>query len=187
MSTLDFDNINDRIDLSAGVPEEDREHLIGHLLIQSRQLSALSVLYSIAISDHLGLNLSDLMCLAILSASGPVTSGQLATRIGLSTGTVTGLVDRLERLDLVYRQRDEQDRRRIMIHLQARRAENIREAFVPMLESNWQHLEQFSDNDLAMLKRYMAGAIDIMRQTTREARERERRPVLPPLERDDPS
>lgn len=156
-------------------------------MLGSRRLSALSVLYSIAVSDHLGINLSDLMCLGILSASGPITAGQLASLIGLSTGSVTGLVDRLERLDLVHREREEQDRRRITIHLNARRAEKIGEAFVPMLEAGWQHLEQFTDDDLVVLQRYVDGAIDLMSDATRNIRQRERSPLLPPDKRDDPA
>lgn len=188
MSTPDLENVDDRLNpeaiLHAGT---SRERQLGRIMLQSRQVSSLSVLYALAMSDHLGINLSDLMCLGALSSSGPVTAGQLAAMLGLSTGTVTGLVDRLERLNLVHRQRDEQDRRRIVIHLDPARAKEIGKAFVPMLKAGWQNLEQFSDDDLAVIERYFSASIATMREATREARERERRPILPPSRRGDPS
>ncbi|HWV35386.1 MAG TPA: MarR family transcriptional regulator [Thermomicrobiales bacterium] len=181
----DIDNINDRINLSGHDDDsDDRDRRIAGIMLQTRQLSSLSVLYALALADCLGMNLSDLMCLGILSSSGPATAGQLSAMLGLSTGSVTGLVDRLERLDLVHRERDEQDRRRIMIHLDAGRSQEIGQAFVPMLEAGWQNLEQFTDHELAIIRRYVTSTITHMREATREARERERCPVLPPDEGD---
>ncbi len=144
---------------------------------QARRLSTASTLYSIATADHLGMNLSDMLCLGILAGAGPISAGQLATLIGLSTGSVTGLVDRLERLDLVRRERDPQDRRRIVLHLNTSRDEEIGKAFVPMLEAAWQHLEQFTDDELRVIARYHDGAISFMREATQEMRAREKAPV----------
>ena len=45
------------------------------------------------------MNLTDLRCLAILTSAGPVTAGQLAETMGLTTGAVTGVINRLERPD----------------------------------------------------------------------------------------
>jgi DNA-binding MarR family transcriptional regulator len=153
-----------------------REQLKKRLMWQARRLSSISTLYATATAEHLGLNLSDMLCVGILSVSGPITPSQLATLIGLSTGSVTGLVDRLERLDLVRRERDEEDRRRILLHLNADRAQELSHAFVPMLEASWQHLEQFSDDELRVIGRYSDGAITFMQEATREMRAREKAP-----------
>ena len=53
------------------------------------------------------------MCL--LQLHGPATPGWLAEMTGLSTGAVTGLVDRLERAGYVTRAQDPQDRRRVIV------------------------------------------------------------------------
>jgi DNA-binding MarR family transcriptional regulator len=153
-----------------------REQLKKRLMWQARRLSSISTLYAMATAEHLGLNLSDMLCIGILSVSGPITPSQLATLIGLSTGSVTGLVDRLERLDLVRRERDEEDRRRILLHLNADRAQELSHAFVPMLEASWQHLEQFSDDELRVIGRYSEGAIGFMQEATRAMRAREKAP-----------
>jgi DNA-binding MarR family transcriptional regulator len=165
-------------------PGEDagaaRDRLRKRLMWQARRLSSISTLYAMATADHLRLNLSDMLCLGILSVAGPISPGQLAMLIGLSTGSVTGLIDRLERLDLVRRERDEQDRRRIVLHLTTDRAEEIGHAFIPMLEAAWQHLEQFSDDDLRVLLRYHEGAIGFMQEAIQEMRARDRAPVATP-------
>lgn len=152
----------------------DRDVLICQLMMQSRRLGALSTLYSMSTADHLGMNLSDMLCLGILSSAGPITAGQLASMIGLSTGSVTGLIDRLERLDLVRRERDVEDRRRIVIHLNAGRAEQMSHAFIPMLEASWEYFKQFTDEDLSLISRYLSGTIQFMQIATEEMRARPR-------------
>jgi DNA-binding MarR family transcriptional regulator len=52
-----------------------------------------------------------------LSASGPLTLGELATHLGLSKATATELVNRVEERGLVDRMRDERDRRRVYVWL----------------------------------------------------------------------
>ena len=52
-----------------------------------------------------------------LSASGPLTLGELATHLGLSKATATELVTRVQERGLVDRMRDERDRRRVYVWL----------------------------------------------------------------------
>ena len=163
---------------SASEGRSPRDLLKKRQMWLARRLGSISTLYAMATAEHLGLNLSDMLCLGILSVAGPISPGQLATLIGLSTGSVTGLVDRLERLDLVRRERDEEDRRRIVLHLNTDRAKEIGQAFIPMLEAGWKHLEQFSDDELRVLSRYTEGAIGHMQEATREMRARPKAPLV---------
>jgi DNA-binding MarR family transcriptional regulator len=57
------------------------------------------------------------VCLHHLSASGPLTLGELATHLNLSKATATELVTRVEERGLVDRMRDERDRRRVYVWL----------------------------------------------------------------------
>jgi DNA-binding MarR family transcriptional regulator len=85
------------------------------LAVEWRLLGSELVLLSQAISDRLGVNGTDLRCLAILSSAGPMTAGELAERTALTTGAVTGVIDRLERAALATRERDPHDRRRVIV------------------------------------------------------------------------
>ena len=83
-----------------------------------RDLSTETVLLHQAIADRLGLNPTDHKCLGLLVDAGrPVTAGELATMTGLTTGAVTGVVDRLEAAGFVRRTRDPEDRRKVGIEV----------------------------------------------------------------------
>ncbi len=76
----------------------------------TRDLSTETILLHQAIADRLGLNPTDHKCLSLLLDAGePITAGELAVRTGLTTGAITGIVDRLERARFVRRERDPND------------------------------------------------------------------------------
>jgi DNA-binding MarR family transcriptional regulator len=66
-------------------------------------------------SRRLGLGGTDVRFLTLLDLHGPLTPGRLATLTGLTTGSVTGVIDRLERAGMVSRQRDDEDRRKVQV------------------------------------------------------------------------
>src|SRR5258708_22782388 len=69
-------------------------------------------LFDSVVSERAGINRTDWRCLDILGTRGPMTAGQLAAAVRLTTGAVTGVLDRLEAAGLVRRGRDTSDRRR---------------------------------------------------------------------------
>jgi DNA-binding MarR family transcriptional regulator len=74
-------------------------------------------LFDSAVIELAGVNRTDWRCLDILGTRGPMTAGDLARAVRLTTGAVTGVLDRLEAARLVRRIRDTKDRRRIMVEL----------------------------------------------------------------------
>ncbi|MGW4033244.1 MarR family winged helix-turn-helix transcriptional regulator [Streptomyces sp. NPDC004838] len=82
----------------------------------SRRHMAACVLFNQALADHLRLHPTDLQCFNLLGLEpGPVTSGRIAEMTGLTTGSATRLVDRLEKAGYVTRTRDAEDRRRVLV------------------------------------------------------------------------
>ncbi|MFC5835585.1 MarR family winged helix-turn-helix transcriptional regulator [Nonomuraea insulae] len=79
-----------------------------------RYLSTM-VLNSLATAEAAGLNATDYYALNLLDLSGPLTSGELAVRTGLTTGATTRLIDRLEQAGYVRRAPDPADRRKVMV------------------------------------------------------------------------
>lgn len=73
------------------------------------------VLHNVEIARQVGLGGSDSQFVGLLGAHGPLTPGRLAELSGLSTGTVTGVLDRLERGGFARRERDAVDRRRVLV------------------------------------------------------------------------
>lgn len=93
-----------------------RDELMARLWPVSRRYLASYVLFNQAVADHLGMHPTDVQCLNLLTLEdGPVTTGRIAELTGLTSGSATRLVDRLEKAGLVTRQRDEADRRRVLV------------------------------------------------------------------------
>jgi DNA-binding MarR family transcriptional regulator len=74
-------------------------------------------LFDSTVIEKAGLNRTDWRCLDILGTRGPMTAGQLAEAVRLTTGAVTGVLDRLEAAGLVRRVRDTNDRRKVIVEI----------------------------------------------------------------------
>lgn len=75
------------------------------------------VLHNQAVAQKVGLGASDSQFLSLLGQHGPLTPGRLADLTGLTTGSVTGVIDRLERAGYARRERDAGDRRKVLVTL----------------------------------------------------------------------
>ena len=80
-----------------------------------RELAASLDALTNAASPHAGLNRTDIRALDIINMQEGLTAGQLAARLKLTTGAITGVLDRLERAGHARRTHDQDDRRRVMV------------------------------------------------------------------------
>jgi DNA-binding MarR family transcriptional regulator len=78
-----------------------------------------------AAAEDVGLSVADFDAVRYLAEQGPVPAGRIAEAMGITSGAVTGLVDRLERAGWVERARHESDRRQVVVQLAATRRELI--------------------------------------------------------------
>src|SRR5271165_4471243 len=93
----------------------ERSALLAALGDEFRQLATATILFHQAIADRLGMHVTDHKCAEVLLRTGPITAGELAERTGLTTGAITGVIDRLEKAGFVRRAKDPTDRRRVVI------------------------------------------------------------------------
>jgi DNA-binding MarR family transcriptional regulator len=130
-----------------------------------RKTGSLFQLMSQAAADRIGLNPTDLNCLNLLSFSGNMTAGELARTTGLTTASITGVVDRLEAAGFVTRERDPADRRRVVVTIVLEKAmREVASVFAPMI-ADWQQLAaRYSDDEL----RLIVGFYDEMEQVLRK-------------------
>src|SRR5262252_9793781 len=99
-----------------------------------RRTGALMQLMGQAAADRIGINATDLNCLNILSFSGQMTAGELARATGLTTASITGVIDRLEDAGFVSRERDPRDRRRVVVTIALDRAvRDVASVFLPLM------------------------------------------------------
>ncbi len=85
-----------------------------HLINACRGVHAAMDQFDHLVCTDLGIARNDLRCLNLLE-HGPVQPGEVARQLGLSTGSVTALIDRLEKSGFVTRLPDPQDRRRVCV------------------------------------------------------------------------
>ena len=71
--------------------------------------------FHLVTADEVGLSGTDYQATNLLALDGPLSSGELAARLGLTTGATTRLIDRLERAGYLRRVHDPADRRRVMV------------------------------------------------------------------------
>jgi DNA-binding MarR family transcriptional regulator len=83
-----------------------------------RDNGMVTVMFHARVAERLGLSATDHKCLDLAARSGqPMTAGRIAELSGLSTGAVTGVIDRLERAGYVRRVRDPHDRRKVLVEV----------------------------------------------------------------------
>ena len=92
---------------------EELRHDLGQE-VQAHQAAVDAV--DAAAAGYLQINRTDLRCLEILYQGEAVLPSQLAAKLGLTTGSVTVMLDRLERLGYVTRSADPSDRRKVVVH-----------------------------------------------------------------------
>ncbi|WP_052847731.1 MarR family winged helix-turn-helix transcriptional regulator [Streptomyces avicenniae] len=80
-----------------------------------RRYVASIVLFHLSAADAVGVGATDYQAWNVLALDGPLTSGELARRLGLTTGATTRLVDRLEATGAARRVPDPADRRRVLV------------------------------------------------------------------------
>jgi DNA-binding MarR family transcriptional regulator len=130
----------------------ERARLAAEFGAALRKTGSIMQLVGQAAADRIGINSTDLNCLNILSFSGQLTAGELARETGLTTASITGVVDRLEAAGYVWRERDTKDRRRVVVHLVLEKAlRDVAPLFLPMLRE-WQELVvDYTDDELRLI------------------------------------
>src|SRR6185503_7263063 len=133
-----------------------RAALVQELENALRRGSAQGAIFGQTVANCIGISSSDLECLDFLNLEGRVTAGRLAEVTGLTTGAITGVVDRLEKAGLVRRQRDESDRRKVFIATVPENVAKIGRFYEHMQRAILKDWDGYSDAELRLLLRFMS-------------------------------
>ncbi len=153
-----------------------RQQLLETLTFQlSRELSTRTVLFHAAIAEHMGLSQGDHKALDLINdaanAGATMTAGQLAEATGLTTGAITGLIDRLETANLVRRVPDPQDRRKVVLEPTHARDDELWAAFSGIGQRTTEMTERYTDAELELISDFIRRSIELTVQETRRLRE----------------
>lgn len=146
-------------------PSAKRAEIMAAMEHATKTLSAQNLAVSQAIAGRLGINVSDLECLTLARAAGDngVTAGDLAAAMALTSGAITGVIDRLERAGLVRRDRDLKDRRKVIVRPTACVEKTVPPLFEPMHRSMTAMWTSYSDEQLELILDFLTKVRDVLR------------------------
>jgi DNA-binding MarR family transcriptional regulator len=136
-----------------------------------RELSTTSIFFHQAIATRLGINVTDTRCFELMSryAQGPLTAGDIARHAGLTTGAVTGILDRLEKAGLVERFRDASDRRKVFVRPCLEAMQRVARLYQGLAAASLKHASRYTTKELELIQDYLEGSLRILRdQSTKK-------------------
>lgn len=139
-----------------------REEIIQAVIEKRREMSTETIMFHQAVADILGLHITDHKCLDLIHHYGAMPAGRLAELTGLTTGAVTGIIDRLEEAGYVRRTDDPKDRRRIIVEPTKNKKweRKIEAIFIPLHERMHKLLSSYSESELVFLLDVLTKTLD---------------------------
>lgn len=148
-----------------------REQLLELFNEELRSFSTETIMFHQNVAERLGLNSTDHKCLDIILRNYPMTAGKLAEMTGFTTGTVTGVIDRLEKASYVYRDKDPNDRRRVIINVHLQKVEKeILPLFTSFSQSMRELFEKYNDQEIKFLFDFVARSRAILHEESKKVR-----------------
>lgn len=139
-----------------------KQKLIGEIIELLREQSTQTVLMHAIIAERLGLNTTDHKALDLIVKSNEMTAGRLAEMTNLTTGAITGVVDRLEKAGFVRRVFDTNDRRRVLIQFVPESAERLFSVFAPLQHETNALLKKYTAEELMIIGDFLKRSIEMV-------------------------
>lgn len=131
-----------------------------------QQHSYTSIQMHEAIARKAGLSGTDHKYLGFLIQEGQMTAGELARLTGLTTGAVTGLIDRFEKKKLVKRKFAEDDRRKVFIVPNTKKIMDLLQPLYKEFRNKSDELvASFSNKEIKIIETYFLRSVEIMNDT----------------------
>ena len=126
-----------------------------------RRVNFQGSIFGQTIAIRLGLSESDIDALELLIDTGAATAGKLAELMGLTSGAVTRLVDRLEQAGYVRRVTDPADRRRVVIEVVPERVATIESLLESLERAAAAEVDRYSPEQLATINDFLSRMADL--------------------------
>jgi DNA-binding MarR family transcriptional regulator len=107
-----------------------------------------------AAADRFGVNRTDMRALDVLG-NGPLAPSALSQRLGITTGGLTSVLDRLEKAGYVRRRNDPHDRRRQVVESTEATAAREREVFQGLIGATTRFLSSYTDEQLRVINDFL--------------------------------
>ena len=152
-------------------PRRKKSELIDALVREFRTSGNQDDAFDNLAAQRLGVNETDLHCLNIVENAGGITAGKLALLAGLTTGAVTGVIDRLEHRGFARRVSDPEDRRRVRVEVTRTFYARADKIWGP-LRADWGRASaKFSDDELELITEFLRASNEVGRRHLDRLRE----------------
>src|SRR5215831_21381377 len=131
--------------------KSDKKKLVNQVIVGARENSIGVVLFHQAVGSILGINITDMKSLDIIVIRGFASPSQLAKLTGLSTGSTTAMIDRLEKRGLIERCPNPEDRRGAIVVLTNGAAKKFPPLFESMAKAMEALVSSYSEKELDTL------------------------------------
>jgi DNA-binding MarR family transcriptional regulator len=145
-----------------------RAALLQELETAMRKSSAQGTMFAQAVAEQAGISSSDMDCMDFLNMEGRMTAGRLAELTGLTTGAITGVIDRMEKAGFVRRERDDSDRRKVFIALVPDRLGEIGGFYELLQRAMQKQCDAYTDAELRLILRYAADSYRSILEATNQ-------------------
>lgn len=137
-----------------------------------KEFSLALIMFHQSVAEKIGLNLTDYKVLGIIPFEG-ISAGQIASKTDLSTGMVTTVIDRLEKKDFVYRERDSDDRRKVIIKANFEKSGS---ELGPLFQSFGQEIgkvvSKYSPEEIKVINDYIRKSTEVFKQETKKIKQK---------------
>lgn len=146
----------------------NRSELLQCLFKTMQDSGNANILLVNAIANRVGLSATEFECMSVVSDHGPMTAGELAKRCGITSGGLTGLVDRMVRMKFLKRQADEKDRRRVLISLveNPEASKKVIDMYAPLTNLFQAQIDKLTDDQLRVMLDFHLKMNEAMVQVT---------------------
>jgi DNA-binding MarR family transcriptional regulator len=134
--------------------QKKRNTIIEELMESGRKMSRASLLFRHAVSDAVGLYVTDAECIDYLLEAGSATAGELASTTGLTTGSVTTMIDRLEKAGYVKRETDKTDKRKVIVKPVLKKIEQFAPFYDALVKEARELYSSYTIHELEILKEH---------------------------------
>lgn len=110
-----------------------------------------STLLRSVVSKKLGLNVADVECFGLLNAKGISTPTELARYTGMTPGSATVMLDRLEKAKLIVRKPNPNDRRGTLIEINKKSAARVGAMFAGVRKAQSELIASYSEKELEIV------------------------------------
>jgi DNA-binding MarR family transcriptional regulator len=140
------------------ITKKDLQKLV---IMSGRNFGINMVLFRHAVSEHLGVNVTDMECLALIFFKGLATPSDISKHTGLSSGATTAMLDRLEKARLIERNPNPKDRRGVLITASKKRNKEVGAFFTPLRDKTDKLVSKYTQKELAIISEYLTKSMEL--------------------------